>query len=269
MNRSLAPLALTVLLAAAALGQDGQSAQNAGQRAAAQHAQAPQTIRILYQRIPDVRFQDTPFEQVMEWLADLTQLNLSVRWQVLKDAGISRDAPISIQARNLRLTQVLWLIMNEAGGSDVKLAYRASGNLLVLSTADDLNKEMITKIYDVSDLLINLPQASRQNSFDVTQGLGQNTSGGGGGGSSGMFGGGQGQQQTGGYDSTGQGQQGEQQMMQQLVDLIQSTIEPDSWRQNGGQGTIQPFHRALVVRNTILVHQRLGGYVTEEEAAGQ
>ena len=37
---------------------------------------------------------------------------------------------------------LLWMIMNAAGGSDVKLAYRASNNLLILSTADDLGTEI-------------------------------------------------------------------------------------------------------------------------------
>ena len=34
-------------------------------------------------------------------------------------AGLKRDKQISIQAHNLPLTQVLWLIMSEAGGSDL------------------------------------------------------------------------------------------------------------------------------------------------------
>lgn len=265
MKGFLVAAATLALVAAAALAQTDQSQRQTPR------PRTPDTLRVLNQRIPDVRFQDTPFEQVMEWLTDLTQLNISVRWQILQDAGVSRDTPISIQARNLRLTQVLWLVMNEAGGTETKLGYRASGNLLILSTAADLDKEMITKIYDVSDLLIRLPQASRQAAFDVTQGMGQGgagTSGGGGGGAGGGMFGGQGMNQQNdqyGQDNT----QGSQTEMQTLVDLIQQTVEPDSWRQNGGLGTIIPYQRMLVVRNTILVHQRLGGYVSEDEIAGQ
>lgn len=265
MNRCLVLAAAAALLATCVLAQDKT------QQRPVQRRQAPDTLRTLNQRIPDVRFQDTPFEQVIEWLADLTQLNISVRWQTLKDAGIERDTPVSIQARNLRLTQVLWLIMNEAGGSEVKLGYRASGNLMVLSTAADLDKEMITKIYDVSDLLIKLPQASRQAAFDVSQGMGQGAtgSGGGGGGSGGgMFGGGQGGGLNQGQDY-GQNDASGQTELQTLVELIEQTVEPDSWRNNGGPGTIVPYQRMLIVRNTVLVHQRLGGYVSEDDVAGQ
>jgi hypothetical protein len=246
------------------------AAQDRDRGRSSPRAQTPNTLRVLNQRLPEVTFQETPFDQVMEWLADFTQLNISVRWQTLEDAGVARDTPITVQARNLRLSQVLWLIMNEAAGSDLKLAYRASGTLLILSTEEDLSREMVTKIYDVADLLLDIPRAVRQMSFDVTQGMGQGGQGGGGGGGggsgSGMFG--QGTQQGGQQGEYGNEQGGAAQM-DKLVELIQQTVEPDSWRQYGGRGTIFPFQRSLVVRNTILVHQRLGGYLTEEDVVGR
>ncbi len=256
-----------LLIAAGAVAQE-----RVAQRAStARRAQPAGTLEVMGRVIPDVSFTDTPLDQVMAWLQEITGLNIQPRWQILDDAGIKRDKTITVQAHNLRLMQVLWLIMNEAGGTDLKLAYRASGNLLVFSTADDLNKEMITKVYDVADLLIQVPQATRQSMFNVTQGMGQGGSsfGGGGGSGGGMFN--QGQQNSGDQSSGRYGDQngqGNQASMQRLVDLIMQTVEPDTWRDNGGNGTIYPFQNLIIVRNTILVHQRLGGYVTEEEAMG-
>jgi len=91
--------------------------------------------------------------------------------------------------------------------------------------------------------------------------------GGGGGGGGGMFG--QGTQQQGQQQGDEFGQQGTQEQMEKLIELIKQTVEPDSWRDNGGLGTIFAFQNMLVVRNSILVHQRLGGYLTEEEVLGQ
>jgi hypothetical protein len=86
-----------------------------------------------------------------------------------------------------------------------------------------------------------------------------------------MFGQGQGQQGQGGQygQDRGGGAAGDDMQMQELVELIQQAVEPDSWQVNGGLGHIVPFQRSIVVRNTILVHQRLGGYVTEEDVMGQ
>jgi hypothetical protein len=48
---------------------------------------------------------------------------------------------------------------------------------------------------------------------------------------------------------------------QQLIDLIQATIEPDSWAINGGKGTLYFYSplNVLVIRQTAEVHEQLGG----------
>lgn len=46
---------------------------------------------------------------------------------------------------------------------------------------------------------------------------------------------------------------------QQLIDVIVTTIAPDSWRQNGGNGSISfyPINPALVIRQTGEVHEEV------------
>jgi hypothetical protein len=253
MTRMLAIMLGAGLLGDAALAQ-GQMTE---------HPQRGGTLQTLNQRIPELGFEDLPLEQVVQWLGEYTRLDISVRWQTLGDAGVDRDKPISIRARDLRLTQVLWLLMNEAGGSEVKLGYRASGNLLVLSTAADLDREMVTKIYDVSDLLIRLPRAGRQGAFDVTAGMGQQGTGA----NSGVLQAGKGS--NGGNADNQNGEQAGEREMQELVKLIQETVEPDSWRVHEGMGTIVPYQRSIIVRNTIQVHQRLGGYLAEGDVVSK
>jgi hypothetical protein len=226
-------------------------------------SRTPSTLRIMNQRIPEVRFVEQPFEQVVEWLADFTEINIVVRWQQLADMGIQRDRPISMQVRNLRLSQVLWLLLNETGGSDVTLAYRASGNLLVISTEEDLGRELITRVYDVSDLLARVPQAPRPD-FQTTEGLNQQAAGAtGGGGGSGQSIFGQQQQQQRQQDDELQVE------MDRLVELITNVVEPETWEVNGGgRGQIEPFKNLLIVTNTVLVHQRLGGYIDANDVVG-
>lgn len=236
-------------------------------------ARTPETLKKLNLRIPELSFTEAPLEQVMDWLQDFTQMNVTVRWQVLEDAGISRDKPISLRAKNLRLSQVLWMIMNEAGGTEVKLAYQATGNLLVLSTNEDLGQEMVVKVYDVSDLLFepqrftNAPQIDLQQLAQIASQASQaiQNVGFGQGGQAGGFGGGGGGGQSIFQNGQGQGEDNydPEAKIQELINLITQAIDPDSWEANGGPGTIHVFNQQLVVRNSILVHQRLGGYISE------
>ena len=52
---------------------------------------------------------------------------------------------------------------------------------------------------------------------------------------------------------------------QELVELIQTTIAPDTWDTNGGLGTIVYFgpSKSLVVRQTSEVHGNLGGLIRD------
>lgn len=215
------------------------------------------TVDLLNARVPEITFQDAPFDQVMDWLASYTGMNVVVRWERLDAFGVERDRPITISVRNLRLSQVLWMIMNEAGRGEVKLAYRASGTLLVMSTAEDLGKEMLTRVYDVGDLLVRIPRFRNSPQIDLTQQTG------GGGGNTQVFGG------AGGGMGDEDDQQGTDELvteeMQHLMDLIQQTIEPDTWAQYGGMGTIHAWRNQIVVRNNILVHQLLAGAIVEAD----
>ena len=49
--------------------------------------------------------------------------------------------------------------------------------------------------------------------------------------------------------------------MARLIEIIQRSIEPGSWGEGGG--SITAFRQQLIVRNTILVHQALGGPVSD------
>lgn len=216
----------------------------------------PKTVELMNRQLPEVRFVEQPFIQVMEWLEEFTGVSIRVRWETLEFAGIARETPISIHAKNVPFSQVLWMIMNEAAGSDVVLAYRATKDVVILSTADDLGREVITRVYDVADLMIRVQNAARP-MYEQSQGLGTQSQSGG----QSIFGNSQQNQQQ-EENEMGRGGGPSQQMLL-LIELLQKVVEPDTWEANGGEGRISSWRNLLVVTNTIMVHQQLAGYVSE------
>ena len=255
MRVALAAGLILPLVASAAIGQTRPD-ETAG---AATRAHTPATLRYLNERIGVVAFQEAPVDQVLDWLTELTPMNVVVRWEVLESAGLARDKPISLDVRNLRLAQVLWLVLDAAGGTDLKLAYWASDELLLISTEEDLGRGMLTRVYDVSDLLISVqdfPNCPQVNPAGTSGGGGQ-------GGSRAVIA----PRSSGGIPSERTPQRGQagNPDMETLIKLIIETIEPDSWVVNGGRGTIQAFGDLLVVRNSILAHQALGGHLQQND----
>ncbi len=216
--------------------------------------------RLLDNTLPDVRFEETGFEQVVQFLTDMTKANISVDWTDLTDNAIDREKPVTIQLTNVTFRSVLKEVLSQVGG-ETKLSFAVGDGLLRIATKDKLDKDKAVLIYDIRDLLINLPRAGRIGAFNVTQGLGQAGGQGGGGGSGaggGMFGQGQGQQQQqqGGRGDQ-YGQQGQQQLVQQIQEIIRQTVEPDSWRENGGEASLRELNGQLIIYNTSDAHRQV------------
>ena len=57
---------------------------------------------------------------------------------------------------------------------------------------------------------------------------------------------------------------------QELVELIQTVIRPETWDVNGGPGTIYYWYpgRALVIRQMGEVHEEIGGALDQLRRAG-
>lgn len=222
------------------------------------------TRQLLSARLSRVEFEEAPLELVFEQLGQYLGISVVVQWHMLEAEGVERDTPITMRVRNLRFSQILWLVMNEAS-SDVKLGYRATPNLLIVTTKADIERDMVVQVYDVRDLIVTVPfQAGIVvgGVHDVVTATGprvlnslpafqtqQVTTG-----SVRLF--------TNGDDEENfrrELRDGPDRNMQELIDVIVNTIEPDTWTVNGGAGAIRPFKGQLIIRNSPLVHQKIGG----------
>ena len=69
-------------------------------------------FQALAKRVPEVNFKDQPLDEVMDWLGELTGVNVHVQWSRLEDNGIERDAPVSMKMRDIKIERVLRLVLN-------------------------------------------------------------------------------------------------------------------------------------------------------------
>ncbi|MFQ5806655.1 MAG: hypothetical protein ACE5I3_09415 [Phycisphaerae bacterium] len=209
--------------------------------------------QLLNGRIPEVNFEKVPLEKVMEWLQEYTGGIVYVRWKVLEDFGITRETPITVKARDKKLSQILWVIMNEAAAeSGVTLAYQASTDLFLFSTHDDLSRDLVTRVYDVQDITVDVPYFKGDGTREGSEGIVRRTR----------------VRRTAPPPSRSSGGEvideaprreitTEDEKLQEFKELILNMIEPESWEINGlgGKGTIFPYKGRLVVRNSLHVHQ--------------
>lgn len=204
-------------------------------------------IELLDRRLPEVRFNDIPFRDVIEYLIDTTQANIVVNWQALEGQAVDPNAPITTRLRDVTLRKVLRVVLDIAGGGAVPLGYSIDEGVIAISTTDDLARNTSTRTYDIRDLLVIVPDFA-ENAPDFN--IGQTTSTGGGGGGQGPFGGG----------GTGNNFDDNERddLIEQIIALIQDTIAPDSWRDAGGLvGAVRELGGQLIITQTPENHTQI------------
>jgi hypothetical protein len=103
--------------------------------------------------LPAVNFEKVALTDAIDFLRDVSDVNLFVNWRALKAAGVDRQQPVSVRLRNVKFSKVLSLILNEAAGKEGLLAWHAADGVINISTAEELNKITAIKVYEVRDLL--------------------------------------------------------------------------------------------------------------------
>ncbi len=210
----------------------------------------------------------TSFSRAIEILRNSTSppLNIIVLWRDLSEnALVERDTQIYMEGLSeIPLRTGLELLLRAVSSGSTELGYIVEGGVIIIATRNSLPVKMVTRVYDITDLVsqpanydiyqqynIYQQQLSMMNMMmssgggygggygGTTGGYGGTTGGYGGGmggygGGMGGYGGGMvgyGGGMGGGYDTSIY-------RAQDLQYLIQDTIEPDSWYDYGGEGTI-------------------------------
>jgi hypothetical protein len=194
--------------------------------------------------------------RTIDYLRDSSGANIVVNWKVLESVGVARETPISLTVHNLTLRKMLQLVLDQAS-PNAQLVYSIDSNVIQVTTQDEADRQMITKVYVVDDLVM----APRTRTPPSLQ-LGVSSSGvGGSGGTSG-------QGVFGGNSNSNQSEQElktAQQRGDELADLIRQVIRPTIWRENGGNASIRFFSGKLIVTAPLSVHEAIGGPVSSSD----
>lgn len=222
----------------------------------------------LNRTLPEIKFNNIPLKDCIDFVRDVSGANIHVNWKAIEAAGVTPDTPINMRLRSVSLRKVLNLLLSESAGGQPTLTYYVDQGVIEITTRELSDKQLITIVYDVRDLLMDVPDfeggdIGGMGNIGGTSGTGTGgTSGVGGGGGGGGWGGGMG---GGGMGGGGGGAGGagaaktvdKAKLGQQLVDMIQELIQPSVWDKNGGPASIKFFNGNLIVTAPRSVHEAI------------
>ncbi|RIK79559.1 MAG: general secretion pathway protein GspD [Planctomycetota bacterium] len=231
------------------------------------------------------KYSETPLTMVVEQLSQLAGVNIHLDPRGLSEEGVRSDTPITLNLpQEISLKSALTLILEP-----LHLTYTIQDEVLKITSEQIRDGEVYIRTYPVGDLVVPIPNFVPSNNMGL-QGLINDAYA-----SLGAYGPGAGAPGPIAVVANGrEGQRGvalpENVMGQQmgmgakqpssvplnsgpgglggaasadfdsLIDLIVSTVEHDSWMENGtGEGEIQPFptNLSLVISQTQRVHEQI------------
>ncbi|HEY3394409.1 MAG TPA: hypothetical protein VGK58_16970 [Lacipirellulaceae bacterium] len=234
-----------------------------------------------------LRYEDTPLSEVMEGLSQLTSVNIHLDPRGLNQEGVNSDTPVTVTlSKEISLKSALNLILEP-----LHLTYVVTDEVLKITSEQLRDGELITRPYNVADLVIPIPNFVPTNNIGL-QGLINDAhaamgygNGLGPGGPAVLVGGRNNQNLGAGANDHVLAQQmnaaashglspttvpigsgpggmggGANADFDSLIDLIVSTVSSETWAENGGgEAETRPFptNLSLVISQTQQVHEEI------------
>ena len=195
--------------------------------------------RALRQKV-SVDFAGIGFDDVVDHMRSTSKTSIYVNRNALEAAGIELTSPVTVQVEDVTFEKVLRMVLTDVGGL-TQLGFVVDEGVIEVSTKEDLAQKTITEVYDISDLIIRIPNFgtdtdtigdtdTSDDSFTSSQDSGDSSEE---------------------EDSLSKGE-----LIGEIVTLIADTVDPLSWRTIGEEtgegevGVIRELHGQLVVTQT-------------------
>lgn len=231
---------------------DNWPAISQSREAQAEFVDTPENRRVLAQlessRFP-LNLQNNPLESALNFLAQQVGVDLDVEWEALNALGIDRTTPVTLRLTNsVRASVALDRVLSKASVDDFSRAdWAVIDGMLTISSANALAKKTAVGVYDINDLLHEVPDYPDVPVIDLQQAL-QSAQGGGGGQSP--------------FQDNNNNQDLQERPLEdrinEIIDIIENNIEDDMGFLDG-TWTITNFRGQLLIKATPKAHRQIGG----------
>ncbi len=185
------------------------------------------------------------------WWSNTTGIPLVINWRELEASGVDPDTRIDLNLRSAPAASVLALLLKQIT-FDQPLMYETTSLYIRILSKAQADKETVTLVYDIKDLIVKIPSFTNAPSFDLNDALSNTSSGGSSGGaqsSTTLFGEGTEKEEV-----KSDAEKGEE-----IASLIREMIEPSIWQELGGQhSSVRYFHGRLIIKAPRYVHAQIG-----------
>ena len=114
-----------------------------------------------------LEFIETPLQDVIDYLKEMHQIEIQIDNRALSDVGIDSSTPITKNLKGISLRSALRLMLREQG-----LTYMIQDEVLLITTPEEAETRLSTKVYPVADLVLPIPDPSSMGGMGMMGGMG-------------------------------------------------------------------------------------------------
>ncbi|RNC82211.1 MAG: hypothetical protein ED559_10645 [Phycisphaera sp.] len=198
-----------------------------------------------------ISFNDQRLEDVMTFLKDFTGAEMDVHYiDDRKPDALDPDTLITLDVKDMSALRLLERVLEQAAKDSFQenTWQMTSWGSIECGPKSLLNRRQRVVIYDISDLLFEIPDYQDAPRIDLQSALQSNQGGGG-------------QSPFDGDTNDDNEEIDREAARNEVIDLIQTIVEPEQWVDNGGDGgNVNVFQNTLVIRAPDYMHRQIDGY---------
>lgn len=204
-----------------------------------------------------ITLSENRFEDVVAFIGKVSNLPIDADWESLSAVGVEKDTPVTIKLPNVTIETALNKILNKVSRDQfARAGWAVSEGVITVASEEQIRKDRRLVIYNIQDLLFEIPNYTEVPQIDLTSVLQQGQ-------------GGSGQSPFTGNQNT-QNQTPDQiairrqERIRQIVDIIQQNVDFEGWKDNGGEtGALQELNGSLIITNTPRNHREIVGLLSK------
>jgi hypothetical protein len=220
---------------------------------------ARDTLTRLGRRVT-IKLEEERLEDVLRFIQEYTGAEFEIMWTDERNTeGLDPDQTVTLEVKNQPtlnlLERVLDEVQNDFDGNTWQFSKYGNFQVGPKARLGRPNNRRI-EIYDIHDLIMDLPDYEDVPDIDLQQSLQQSQGGRGGGG-----GGGQSPFRNTQQNDENENRRTIEERANEVVDIITALVEPEQWIDNGGESaTIRLWNGTVIVNAPDFVHRQINGY---------
>ena len=237
------------------LGASGYAESSANQRVQAQ-MQSPVSVN----------FNRNSLGQVINYMKTVTGAEIYADWKALDGIGIRTDDEISLDLGRVSAEVALRRVLEQIGDHLDRPQFGIEDGMVVITTENALRQRKVTLVYDIRDLLLEVPYFDNAPDFNLGSAISGGPTQ-----ADGAFGGGSRAQDDrdevfgGGTKKDDPRRRSRDQLVDEIITIIQDVVDPErGWFETSGEGgKIQELNGNLIITNTPRNHRAIDGLLNQ------